>query len=179
MSPARVKAWVPHMVCLGLLLGQLGTWLALHRSDAEIESAWRDGATTRERLDALHVLLNRGTLDPSRFGLPFVRELLAEDDDLLKEVAFTNDVCKFLDPEYQKTEYLGGSHLDADIQHFWRSYVIFRRKVGGGVTGAGLRLLRQELAWFYDAVHERPLSIDDILLHMEARWQEIARRQAQ
>ena len=179
MSAARVKVWIPHLVCLGLLLAQLGTWRALHRPDAEIEAAWRDGTTTRERLGALHVLLNRGTLDPSRFGLPFVRELLAEEDDLLKEVAFTNEVCKFLDPEYQKTTYLGEYAPGVDDSHLWRAYVIFRRKVGGGITGAGLRILRQELAWFYDAVHERPLPEAEIQAHLMARGKEIARRQAQ
>ena len=57
-------------------------------------------------------------------------------------------MCKFLELEGQE-EFLRESR--ADDAHWWRAYVIHRRKVGGEAVGAETRLGRAELLWFLES----------------------------
>ncbi len=79
---------------------QCGVWAVLHRSNAQLEADWETG-DTRTRLDALHVLLNRGEPDPARFGTDFVKHTLNFESPPIQEVVFTSDVCKFRRPGLQ------------------------------------------------------------------------------
>jgi len=171
---AVLRRWRPHLILVSLLVLQLLTWAVLHRSDEEILDAWESG-TTRQRLDAFHVMTNRGTLDPARFDEAFVRGLLDDPEARVKELAFTNEVCKFHVPELQTRyvyDFSGG-----DLAHAWRSYVLHRRKVGGTfVVGGGLRLQRQELEWFLDATAGRPIDEQAVQRHLINLMNRINRR---
>jgi hypothetical protein len=50
--------------------------------------------------------------------------------------------------------------------HFWRSFVLLRRKIGVVVGGSSGRLKRQELEWWFDALEERALPADQVLAHI-------------
>jgi hypothetical protein len=160
------------MIVAAVLLAELAAWGLLHRSEEELTRAFREGSTTR-RLEALHVLTNRGEIDPSSFGPSFVANLLADPDTRLREAAFTNEVCRLFAPPMTQSDYSRdpSRFTDAELDHWWRSYVIHRRKVGGAGTPGegGLRLQRQELAWFLDAMEGRPLDRGAISGHLRER----------
>jgi hypothetical protein len=172
---AGLRRWRVHLILVALIGVQLSTWAVMHRTEEEILAAWENG-TTRERLDAFHVMANRGPLDPARFDERFVRELLGDPDTLIKELAFTNEVCKFHIPELQTRyvyDFSGG-----DMAHAWRSYVLHRRKVGGTfVVGGGVRLQWQEAQWFLDATRGRAIDERAVERHLINLMNRINRRQ--
>ena len=173
------RRWLPHLVTALVLLAELMIWGLVHRSDDELRSTFRDGSTQR-RLDALHVLANRGEVEPTRFGDSFVPRLLSDPDDRMKEAAFTNEVCRVFAPPTIQSDYSrdAARFADDDLGHWWRSHVIHRRKVGGAGTPGegGLKLQRQELAWFLDAVEGRPLDRRAMTAYLRARMEQTRRR---
>lgn len=139
-------SWRPVAALVLVALGQVGLYVGvLHRSRPEIEALWREG-DSRQRAWALHVLSNRGDIDADDFDAPFMRELLSDEDLFVREMAFTNDLCKMRPPELQKeylAEYIG------DDAHFLRSWILMKRKVGGAMVGGGLKIARKELEWLF------------------------------
>ena len=170
---SAMTGWKPHLVCLAVLALEVGAALLAHRSPAELERVWREGSAS-ERLDALHVLANRGRPDPTRFDNAFIEALLREPDDRLKEAAFVIDLCKFRVPEVQNA-YL--AVIGTDYPHWWRAYVIHRRKVGGFRVGGGSGLRRIELAWYLDALRELPPPLEEVDAHLRRIADRSRRRQ--
>ena len=70
----RMSGWKPHLLCLAILGLELGLAFVTHRSEEDLERVWREGSV-EERLDALHILANRGRPDPERFDAAFVEAL--------------------------------------------------------------------------------------------------------
>lgn len=156
MRARRKGSWIPHGVLLAILISEGAAWGLAHRSAAELEPS---AAAADERIEALHVLTNRGEPDRDRFAETFVQALLAEEDPLLCEYAFTSDVCNLsatLQYQYLK------ERLEAVDAHWWRSFVIYRRKLGAGVGGSSARITPRELGWYLDALAERPLPADEL-----------------
>lgn len=168
-----MRGWWLHLACMVFLALEVAGAAWMHQSKEELESAWQRGST-QERLDALHVLTNRGRPDAQRFGSDFVAALLQEEDDRLKEAAFTIDLCKFELPELQR-KYLGAN--GPDYPHWWRAYVFHHRKVGGYPVGGGGGLTRQELAWYLEALRDQVPPMDDIIAHLRRVADHSRRRQ--
>lgn len=148
MSPRR--SWLPHVGLALALAAELGVFLSVHRTNEELQRQAFAG-DAKARIGALHALTNRGTLNAKQFGRAFLRPLLEDPDELIREYAFTTDVCKFSDIGLQE-DFLRRDHGD-DRSHWWRCYVIHRRKVGGESLGAETRLGRVELLWFLVSFH--------------------------
>ena len=168
-----MTGWKPHVVCLVILGLELGLAFVVHRSQDDLERAWREGSV-QERLDALHVLANRDRPDSGRFDAAFLESLFREEDDRLKEAAFTIDVCKFYVPDRQSAYLKVGG---PDYPHWWRSYVIHRRKVGGYTVGGGGGLTRVELGWYLDALHDLSPPMDEVDAHLRRNSDRSRRRQ--
>ena len=174
LSRGNTKRWLPVALCVALIVLELGVWAGLHRSDEEIERAWRVGPP-KERVAALNILANRGEPSPRRFDEDFVHSLLREPDLLLREAAFTSQVCKFHEPVLQKT-YLVSARVDP--AHWWRSYLIHRRKTGGQALAGGAGLSHRELAWYFQALHDRPPPLDEIDTYLRNRLDRSRQRKA-
>lgn len=155
------KSWRPHLVLVGLIALEVAVWGVVHQSNEDLQRSWESG-TSQERLDAIHVLLNRGESSKSDFGQPFVKTLLEDEDERVQELAFLNDVCKYKRPvlQNQATRTFTGENFRSD----WRRYVFHRRKVGGYVVGGATRLKQEELEWYLETLDEtRPLPQEDIV----------------
>ncbi len=168
-----MTGWKPHLVCLALLGLELGAAFGWHRSVEELERAWREGSV-HERLGALHVLANRDRPDPRRFDAAFVESLFREEDDRLKEAAFTIDITKFRVPDAQQA-YL--KDAGTDYPHWWRAFVIHRRKVGGHAVGGGGGLTQAELAWYLDALRDLSPPMKEVDAHLRRNSDRSRRRQ--
>jgi len=162
---ARSGSWRPHGTLLLVLVLQAAAFGCLHRSRERLEADAAAGETS-ERIAALHILTNRGAVDPDRFGEDFGLGLLAEEDPRMREYAFTSDVCNVVSPQVHY-RYLKG-RMDAIDGHWWRSFVIHRRKIGVGVGGSSARITLQELEWYFDSLAGRPLPADELLRYQEA-----------
>jgi hypothetical protein len=93
-------------------------------------------------------------------------DLLADEDPLVRELAFTTAVCKHGGPGDQY-RYLKDMQESGEITpHFWRAFVLLRRKIGVVVGGSSGRLRLRELDWWLDAVAERPLPAGEVLDHI-------------
>ena len=162
-----MRSWRPHLICCLVILAQAGLWWLGHRSDRVL---WQQAGSSdpRERIEALFLLLERGAFDPPPTEVPLARELLDSSDPLLAEFAHTAAVCKNGGPEAQYHDLK--ARIDAgDVDaHFWRSFVLLRRKVGVVVGSSSGRLGRQELEWWLEALAEHPLPADAVLRHIAA-----------
>jgi hypothetical protein len=157
----RPRSWRPHVVLLGLIVLEIAAWGVLHQSDQALHESWESG-TSQERLDAIHVLLNRGESSKADFGQPFAKQLLEDEDERVQELAFLNDVCKYKRPVAQNQASRG--FTNDDFRTHWRRYIFHRRKVGGYVVGGSTRLKRDELAWYLDTLDEtNPLPRQEIV----------------
>lgn len=151
MSAAQPRLWsgwrLPALGAL-LLAAEALVAAALHQSDGRLRLEVARG-TPQHRIDALQILANRGTPDPSLFGDALVRSLLESPEDRLVEFAFSHEISKFGESELQAQHvfYYKGD----DFAHWWRAYVLHSGKVAGGP-----RLTLQALRWWFDAVEERP-----------------------
>jgi len=163
---ASTRLWRPHLACALLLIAQCVVWALLHRTEAELESAARVG-DARSRIAALHVLANRGEPAPGRFGEEFVAALLEEEDDLLRDYAFTTDVAKHAEPRLQYGA-LKELATRPEDPAFWQAFVLHRRKIGVITGGSSARLKLQELEWYLDARAGRPLPGAELLRYVEA-----------
>jgi hypothetical protein len=158
-------SWRAHAVCAGILALEGLAALAGHRGTQSLEESARSGPAA-QRIDALHVLLERGEPDPSRYGELLAADLLADGDPLAREFAFTTAVCKNTGPGKQY-RYLRDRQEAGEITpHFWRTFVLLRRKIGVVVGGSSGRLRLRELDWWLDAVAERPLPAQEVLDHI-------------
>ncbi|MCH2171390.1 hypothetical protein MK489_11450 [Myxococcota bacterium] len=133
-----------------------------HRSEEQLLERWQAGST-QERLDALHVLANRGEPSPELFGPSFVQGLLSHPDRRLLDVAFSTDISKFHFPEIQN-EWL--MHSNVDTPNWWMSYVLHHRKVGGYQVGGDSSLTRRELDWYLEAEKGIMPPIGDVIAHL-------------
>lgn len=158
--------WLPHLVCLALLLAQAGAWAVLHRDLDELERDAAEG-DARSRIAALHILTNRGEPPAERFDSDFVTSLLESDDPLLREYAYTTDVCKHAEPREQYRELKLLTERPSSPE-FWRAFVLHRRKVGVALGGSSERLRLEEFLWYRDALAGRELPGDELLVHIEA-----------
>jgi len=160
------RSWVPHLICLALLAVECGVWGLGHRGEAELQAAARDGSP-RERIAALHVLTNRGEPAPGRFDAAFAQALVDDPDELLREYAFTTDVCKHADPRPQY-RYLKQLREQPSDPRFWRGFVLHRRKIGVVTGGSSARLKLRELDWYFAALRGERLPGDEVLRYIEA-----------
>lgn len=164
------RGWRPHLLLVGLVLLEAGVWGLVHRSNEELQRSWASGAS-QERLDAIHVLLNRGESSKSDFGQSFVKALLEDADERVQELAFLNDVCKYKRPVLQNQA--TRTFTAEDFRTHWRRYVFHRRKVGGQIVGGATRLKQEELAWYLDTLDEtRPLPREAIVDYINQLAQE-------
>lgn len=158
-SAGPVK-YVPHLFLLAVLVVEFLLGHATRMDDDELRRTSEEG-TTQERLWAWHVLANR---DPDGFAFKdhHLKDLLNDPDPLIVDYAFTIDICRLIQAKGLtmrqeariRKPLKGGSGVprpDA-VSEWWRRYVIFRRKVGGKPVGGHVRLQRQELAWYLQAM---------------------------
>jgi hypothetical protein len=158
-------SWRAHLVCGAVLVAQVGLWLAGHRSDRELFAATRS-EDAAERLAALSVLLERGSFGADLDVQALDEELLASADPRESEFACTTAVCKHTGAETQYRRLKEQMDAGTITPHFWRSFVLLRRKIGVVVGGSSGRLKRQELEWWFDALEERALPADQVLAHI-------------
>lgn len=158
-------SWRAHVICGAVLAAQLGLWLAGHRSRSELLAATRSPEAS-ERVAALSVLLERGPLDADLDGQALDEWLLNSADPLESEFACTTAVCKHTGAETPYRRLKDQMDAGAITPHFWRSFVLLRRKIGVVVGGSSGRLKRQELEWWFAAVEERELPVDRVLAHI-------------
>jgi len=157
--------WRLHGICLLVLAAQTGLWYAGHRSDRTLWQQTRS-EDPQERIDALFLLLERGAFDPLWSELQLADQLLASSDPREAEFAHTTAVCKNAGADVQYRylrERIEAGEVDA---HFWRSFVLLRRKIGVVVGGSSGRLDRRELEWWLAARDGRPLPVDEVLEHI-------------
>lgn len=175
-----MRAWLPHLLLSLLLAAQWTVARVVHRDADELQDAYQNGST-QEQLEALHVLTNRGELAASTYGAPFVRKLMKSPQARLREYAYSTDVCKFVVPNIQSQAFSREMRAITDegklpSAEWFRTFVIFQRKVGGGNVGGQLRLRIQELHWFLDAVADRAPEQEALLAHMDELWREMRGR---
>ena len=163
---ADLRRWIPHLVCLVVVLVECAAWAVLHRSEAELEAAAASG-DARARVTALHILTNRGEPAPERFDAAFATSLLGAEDELLQDYAFTTDVTKHANPRAQYLELKSLIEQPADPA-FWRRFILHRRKIGVVTGGSSARLKLQELDWYLEALAGRPLPADEVLSYIQA-----------
>ncbi len=173
MSDGAKKNWRAHVVLLGIVVLQLVGWAASHQDEEARREAYATG-DTQERVWALHVLANRGEIDSEDFSVQWMRELLKEEDLLVREMAFTYDLARIRPPGVQQAYF--GDHQGLDRSHFVRSYLIQQRKVGGQRVGAGLKLKRQELEWLLESMAGREVPNEYLFEYFGRRKAEMAMR---
>ena len=169
--PVRI---LPHLLLLAVLAVEALAWTGWHQGEEQLEVQAESG-TPAERVWALHVLTNRDP-DHRRFRNTYVRGLLNDPDPLVVDFAFTIDLCRIqhIGQEMRITRRLkdeGSSVMpprDA-VEDWWRRYVFYRRKVGGRRYGGAMRLQRDEVAWYFDAVAGRELDEEELILHTLGR----------
>ena len=184
------RRWIPHLVLAALLAAEWATARLLHRPLEALEAVAASGEP-QERLDALHVLANRAPLPvldegrpeaaPGRstaFGVALAKQLYASDDERVKEYAFSTDVCRYEYPRWQEMMVEQRIPTAGPSAHWWRTYVIFKRKVGGQIVGGSMRLRMKELRWFLAALDGQGLEREEALEHMMALQEELQSRNA-
>ena len=159
------RPWLPHLVCLALLLAQGAAWAVLHRSNDELERDAVQG-DPQARIAALHILTNRDEPAAERFDFDFATSLIESDEPLLREYAYTTDICKHAEPRVQYTELKALAERPSDPE-FWRTFVFHRRKVGVLLGGSSARLRLAEFHWYRDALAGRELPGEELLTHIE------------
>jgi len=178
-----MRAWTPH-IALGLVLAlELLAARLQHQTHDELLAARTDGSV-QEQLDALHILTNRApgaeptSRDGSEYGIALARQVYGATDQRLREYAFSTDICKYEYPAWQ--EMLVEQRLPANAMnaHWWRSYVLFKRKVGGQIVGGSLRMRMQELRWFCAALRGVAPDRVEIIKHLRALHFEMQSRSA-
>jgi len=161
--------WLPHMLIAALITVELLVASGLHQGTDELRAQAEHG-DTHERIWALHVLANR---DPEQSGIDgkAIGELLADEDPLVVDFAFTIDICRLAGalerngrPPFRqegriraKIKGQGELYDSQETADWWRRFVIYARKVGGRSVGGTLRLQRREVGWYFDALAGRPL----------------------
>ena len=155
-------SWRAHLVCGAVLAAQAGLWLAGHRSRDELLVQARSEHAS-DRVAALFVLLERGSLGSDLDRTALDEQLLASLDPLESEFACTTAVCKHTGAETQYRRLKEQMDAGAITPHFWRSFVLLRRKIGVVVGGSSGRLKRQELEWWFEALDERALPAERVL----------------
>ncbi|MFT4538293.1 MAG: hypothetical protein ACI835_000726 [Planctomycetota bacterium] len=174
MTPHRLlRGWLPHLALLALVVAECAAFVAGHQSDDELRRDWNEGDRF-ERLWALHVMTNRGELDPDEFDPAFMRALLADDDLRIREFGFSYDMTKIRPPKIQATYY--SENFEGTVGHRIRCYFLNARKVGGPRVGAGMKLQLDEFRWFLDSVAGRALPEGDIWFHIGLRKTGMAQR---
>ncbi len=187
------RPWRIHLILLALFAGQALVATALHRDRDALLEAWHTGDTS-ERLGALHVLTNRG--EPRGIDQEFVLEMLGDPDLRVREAAMGLDLAKFSLPAAQEN-YLSAADFGAavrrggtagwgqapvnlppteELAHWWRAHFLHRRKVGGYIVGSTVRPRHQEIAWFLDAMEEKPPPRQALFAHIIAIHAEKVRR---
>ena len=172
MSHPASGSWRPHLLMGAIALLFLAGWGLCHQSREEL---WRDfeSGDSGERIWALHVLSNRGEISPDDFSVDFIRRILHDEDTRVREMAFTYDLTKIRPPGVQQS-FLGT--LKDQTSLLVRAYLIQQRKVGGQRVGAGLKLKRQELEWFLEAMAGQELSKSELGDYFTRRKLEIGLR---
>jgi len=153
--------WRLHVLLVLLIGAQVLVAGMLREDDEELERNVSQG-TPQTQLDALHVLLASGEPDRERFGIAFAREILDAGDPRVRDLAFSNDVCRLEDPEAQ-IRWLAQNMQDPLPPEWIRAFVLQFRKVGGRTTRASLRMNRQEFEWL---MSERELPLKTFLDHL-------------
>ncbi|MFT5052658.1 MAG: hypothetical protein ACI8QZ_004094 [Chlamydiales bacterium] len=149
MTARTNLGWRLHAVLLALLVLQVGVWAVRDRSDEHLKERWVSGSTD-ERLDAAHVLLNRGPAPGEGMGLGFAATLLSEEPEArVRALAFCSDVCKLAQPIAQLRVVLEG--LATGRPGGLIDFILQCRKVGGVAVGSSSAMRRRELAWYYRA----------------------------
>lgn len=156
---------LPHLFLLAVLIVELLVGAGLRREESELRYLAREG-TTEERLWAWHVLANRDP-DTLEYDDDANRDLLNDEDPRLVDYSFTIDVSRLVraagitprqEPRIRKRLRPGDALSSPDdVAEWWQRYVIYRRKVGGKTVGGQVRLRRDELRWYFDALAGRPL----------------------
>lgn len=162
------RSWQPHLILVGLALGMVLVARVKHTSTEEaIQTAFDDTASTDDRLWAAHLAANRATERDPRLGDALVRAFLADEDERLREGALTIDLCRHAvhppgarpdaAPPLQSAYVYSASGGGEYTPHRVRSYVLFRRKVGGSSVGGIRRMALPEARWFLDSLRGKPL----------------------
>jgi len=166
------RGWTWHLVLGAAFIVQLTGWFATRTTSAELEVLAANGGT-QARLDALHVLGNRGVPAPKRFSGAEVQQLLIDPDPRMQRFAMINTVCKFRSPVWQLNHILAGAER-ADAA-WWVDYMIQLRKVGAETVGAGFPMRVQELDWYLAALEGEDPPREEVL---KSCGKELARIQA-
>jgi len=134
---------------LTLLLSQVVIWGLRHRSSERWAETWTTGSE-QERLDAAHVLLNRGSQTGRTLGPGLAASLLNIDAaPRVRTLAFSSDVCKLQKPLQQLSTVVNG--LERGRPRALIDFVLQCRKVGGIAVGSSSAMRRCELNWYYRA----------------------------
>lgn len=168
-----MSAWRPHLACLALILLMIGAWITGHRTDEDLRAAASQGAP-RDRIAALHALLNRPGARPGPEVDALVQTLMESGEPLLREYALSIDVCRLSErdsqgiPRVQEAATLGAERPACDGP-WWLQYVAYRRKVGGKQVGGRRRLDLVELDWYRMALRGDPLPEDEVFAYLVER----------
>lgn len=156
---------LPHLFLVAVLVVELLVGAGIHRAESELLYLADEG-TTAERLWAWHVLANRAPTE-LEFTDETNRGLMNDEDPLVVDYSFAIDVSRLLfahdvlarqEARLRKRLRPGDARSSPDdVAEWWRRYVIYRRKVGGKVVGGMVRLRRDELRWYFDALEGGPL----------------------
>lgn len=177
-----MRPWLPHLVVSLVLVAELGVARLQHQTTAELQ-ALRQSGDEQQQLDALHILASRGPVEGQetgqpRFGIPLAKELYRNGKGRLREYAFSTDVCKYEYPLWQEmmVEQRIPTSGSGPTAHWWRAYVIFKRKVGSQIVGGSLRLRLKEVRWFFDALRGIAPSTEEANEHILALQREMQGR---
>lgn len=120
------------LVGLGALaVMEVLVWQVAHRGEEELQRAVVSGSG-KEKVWALHIQLNRG--EPEWLERPFVEDLLASEEALVREFAMTSDV-RWLGGRKPQRRYLAAS-LDPGEKLRSRYYM---KKFGRPIKRSSLR----------------------------------------
>lgn len=168
-----MSTWRPHLACLALISVMIVGWVVGHRSEEELRKSAASGSP-RERIAALHALLNRPSARPGPATDALVEDLLTSEEPLLREYALSIDVCRLSErdaqgiPRAQEAAVLGDQRPPCDGP-WWLQYVAYRRKVGGKQVGGRRRLDLLELSWYRMALRGEPLPKDEVFAYLVER----------
>jgi len=148
-SQSKLSGWRWHLILGALLVVELAVWGATSESDEDLTARAASGEV-QERLDALHVLGNRGVPRRVHFTGNKIKRLLADPDPRIQRFALTATVCKFQTPRWQLRRILEGAER-ADAE-WWIDFVIQLRKAGTESVGGGFAMRLQEFEWYCAAL---------------------------